>query len=64
MFHCGPGWLSRYRDSLPAGQSREGIPAEAKFAAPVQIHLGPSTQSPVQWVWCLLPGDKTAEEWL
>ena len=35
----GPGYLSRYSNSLQAGRSGEGRPAGARFSAPV--HTGP-----------------------
>jgi len=36
----GPGWRSQYSDSLWTGQSRDRIPAGARFSAPVQISPG------------------------
>jgi hypothetical protein len=38
----GPGELSRYSDSLRAGRSRDRMPVEASFSAPVQT--GPGAQ--------------------
>ena len=32
---CGPGYLSRYSDSVGAGRSRDRILVEARFYAPV-----------------------------
>ena len=36
----GPGWLSRYSDSLRAGRSGDRIPVGARFSAPVQTSPG------------------------
>ena len=36
----GPGWLSRYSDSLRAGGTGDRIPVEAIFSAPVQTGSG------------------------
>ena len=37
---CGPGYLSRYSDSLPPGRSGNRIPVGPRFSAPVQIVSG------------------------
>ena len=37
---CGPGELSRYRDSLRTGWSGDQIPMEARFSAPTQTGPG------------------------
>jgi hypothetical protein len=36
----GPGWLSRYRDSLRAGRSGDGIPVGGEIFRPVQTDPG------------------------
>ena len=43
VVHGGPGYLSRYSDSLQAGRSGDWIPVEARFSAPVQT--GPGAHS-------------------
>jgi len=40
-FSSGPGWLSRYSDSLRAGRSGDLVPEGARFSAPVKT--GPGT---------------------
>jgi hypothetical protein len=40
--HCGPGYLSRYSDSLRAGRSEDRILVGPRFSAPVQT--GPGSQ--------------------
>ena len=51
----GPGYLSRYSDSLRAGRSGDRIPVGARLSAPVHTYPGP-TQPPIQWVPGLSPG--------
>jgi len=41
----GPGQLSRYSDSLQAGQSGDQIPVGARFSTPVQTGPGPNPAS-------------------
>ena len=36
----GPGYLSRYSDKLRTGRSRDRIPMEARFSAPLQTGPG------------------------
>jgi hypothetical protein len=36
VLKTGPGWLSRYSDSLRLGPFGDQIPVEARFSAPVQ----------------------------
>jgi hypothetical protein len=37
--NVGPGWLSRYRDSLRTGRSEDRIPVAARFSAPVNFRV-------------------------
>jgi hypothetical protein len=39
-FICGPGWFSRYSDSLQAGRSGVRNPLAVRFSAPVQTGPG------------------------
>jgi len=41
VLKTGPGWLSRYSESLRVGPFGDQIPIEAGFSAPVQT--GPGT---------------------
>ena len=45
----GPGWLSRYSDSLRVGLSWNQIPVRVRLFCPSRQALGP-TQPPVQWI--------------
>ena len=40
LLMSGPGWLSRYSDSLRTGRSGDRIPVGASFSAPIQTGLG------------------------
>ena len=40
MVSIGPGWPSRYSDSLRVGRSVDQIPVVARFSAPVQTGSG------------------------
>ena len=56
----GPGWFSRYSDSLRAGQSGAQIPVEGRLlflSEPYRSNPGPA-QPPVPWVTRFVPGDK------
>jgi hypothetical protein len=55
LYRSGPGWLSRYSNSLRAGRSGDRIPVEARFFAPVQTGPG-RTQPPLQGVQGLSRG--------
>jgi hypothetical protein len=62
LANCRPSCLSRYTDSLRA----EGAGIESRWGRDF-LHLsrpalGP-TQSPIQWVPGLFPGDKAAGLW-
>ena len=58
----GPGWLSRYSDSLQAGLSGDRIKVEARFSAPVQtdteVQLASLTMGTRSF-----PRGKAAGEW-
>ena len=58
----GPGWFSRYSDSLRAGRSGDRIPVVARFSAPVQT--GPGTH-PASYTMGTgsFPGGKVAGAW-
>jgi hypothetical protein len=43
LFTYGPGWSSRYSNSLGTGRSGDRIPVGARFSAPVQTGLGAHT---------------------
>jgi hypothetical protein len=57
---CGPGWLSRYCDSLRDGRSGDRIPLGARFSTPVQTgseaHLAPCTMGTVSSTGVNWPG--------
>jgi len=50
----GPGWRSRYSDSIHAGRSRDRIPVEVRFSTPA---LGPA-KPPMQRGTMSFPGVK------
>jgi len=62
LLNYGPGYLSRHKDSLWAGQSGQRILVGGwDFPHPFRPALGPS-QAPIQWV----PGlsrDTAAKKW-
>ena len=63
MCVCGPGWLSRYSDSLQAGRSGGSNPGGGRdFPHPSRPGQGP-TQPPIKWVLGLFPGVKAAGTW-
>jgi hypothetical protein len=58
----GPGWLSRYSDSLPAEQSGDRMPVGAKFSALVQTDPRAHPASCKMGTGSL-SGGKAAGEW-
>jgi hypothetical protein len=53
----GPGYLSRYSDSLQTGRSGNRIPVGTSFSAPVQNGLGAHPASCTMGIGCF-PGGK------
>jgi hypothetical protein len=58
VFFRGPGWFSRYNDSLLA--SRPGVRIQVQFSAPIQTDPGAHPASSTRG---LFPGDKEAGAW-
>ena len=60
--YIGPGWRSRYSDSLRTGRSGDRISVVGRdLAHPSRPALG-ATQPPIQWV-PVFPGGKAAGAW-
>ena len=51
-----PGWLSRQRDSLRAGQCGDRMPVGARFSASVQTVPGAQPASYTMGTWSLSRG--------
>ena len=58
---CGPGWLSRYSESLRAGQSGDPILVGARISATVQT--GPEVLSLLYNSYQFFTGGKAAGAW-
>ena len=52
---CGPGYRSRYGDSLRAGRFGDRTAVRVRFSHPSRLALGPSQPS-IQWVPGIFPG--------
>jgi hypothetical protein len=59
---CGPGYRSRYSDSLRAGRSRDGTAVRVRFSHLSRLALGP-TQPSIQRVPGIFPGGEAAGAW-